>query len=138
MKAIDRKLSRYENSISHAKESPKSMAGVLFHTDKPGKPDSVRIILTPAKGNYRFENAPDIETARRKLEAMTRDFVNPVLVIFSEENETLEDQRIAWYNTAGNRLQGDEYLLNEPHGQIWSEILHRGKWVKENERKQET
>jgi hypothetical protein len=140
MKMIERKLSRYENSIT--RESRKSVAGVSFCTDKPGKPDSVCIILNPAKGNYQFEDAPDIEAARRKLEAMTRDFVNPVLVIFSEESKALEDQRIARYNAGGNRLQGDEYLLNEPHGQIWSEILCRGKWtkdwVKENERKQET
>jgi hypothetical protein len=139
MKAIEGKLSRYENSV--AKESRKSVAGVRFHTDKPGKPDAVRIILDPAKGNYRFENAPDIETARRKLEAMTRGFVNPVLVIFSEESEALEDKRVAWYNGGGNTLQGEEYLLNEPRGQVWSEILHHGKWVKdwvkENERKQE-
>jgi hypothetical protein len=135
MKAIERKLSRYENSI--ARESRKSVAGVRFHTDKPGKPDAVRITLDPAKGNLIWDQAPDIETARHKLEAMTRDFVNPVLVIFAEESETLEDKRTAWYNGGGNRLQGDEYLLNEPRGQIWSEILHQGKWVKENERKQE-
>jgi hypothetical protein len=104
-----------------------------------GKPDSVHIILEPAKANCIWDDTTDIETARRKLEAMTRDFVNPVLVIFSEESEALEDKRIAWYNAGGNTLQGDEYLLNEPCGQIWSEILHRGKWVKdwvkENERK---
>jgi hypothetical protein len=135
MKAIERKLSRYENTI--ARESRKSVAVVQFHTDKPGKPDAVPLILEPAKGNCQFENAPDIETARRKLEAMTRGFVNPVLVIFSEESEALEDKRVAWYNGGGNTLQGDEYLLNEPRGQIWSEILHQGKWAKENERKQE-
>jgi hypothetical protein len=101
-----------------------------------------RIAPGPAEiEKYWWENAPDIETARRKLEAMTRGFVNPVLVIFSEESEALEDKRIAWHNGGGNTLQGDEYLLNEPRGQIWSEILHQGKWVKdwtkENERKQE-
>jgi hypothetical protein len=136
MKAIERKLSRYESSIT--RESRKSVAGVRFHTDKPGKPDAVRIILDPAKGNYQWDQAPDIETARRKLEAMTRGFVNPVLVIFSEESEALEDKRIAWHNGGGNTLQGEEYLLNEPRGRIWSEILRQGKWVKENERKQET
>jgi hypothetical protein len=136
MKAIERKLSRYENTI--ARESRKSVAGVRFHTDKPGKPDAVRITLDPAKGNLIWDQAPDIETARLKLEAMTRDFVNPVLVIFSEESEALEDKRTAWHNTIGITLQGDEYLLNEPRGQIWSEILHHGKWVKENERKKET
>jgi hypothetical protein len=139
MKAIERKLSRYENSV--AKESRKSVAGVRFHTDKPGKPDAVRITLDPAKGSLIWDQAPDIETAKRKLEAMTRDFVNPVLVIFSEESEALEDKRIAWYNGGGNTLQGAEYLLNEPRGQVWSEILHQGKWVKdwvkENEREQE-
>jgi hypothetical protein len=139
MKAIERKLSRYESPI--AKESRKSVAGVRFHTDKPGKPDTVRITLDPAKGNLIWDQAPDIETARRKLEAMTRDFVNPVLVIFSEESEALEDKRTAWYNGGGNTLRGDEYLLNEPRGQVWSEILHHGKWVKdwvkENERKKE-
>jgi hypothetical protein len=138
MKAIERKLSRYEKSV--ARESRKSVAGVRFHTDKPGKPDAVRITLDPAKGNLIWDQAPDIETARRKLEAMTRGFVNPVLVIFSEECEALEDKRAAWHNTIGITLQGDEYLLNEPRGQVWSEILHQGKWVKdwakENERKQ--
>jgi hypothetical protein len=113
------------------------VAAVTFNTDKPGKPGSVRIILGPAKGGYQWEHAPDIETARRKLEAMTRDFVNPVLVIFNEKSEALEERRRLWFNNGGNTLQGDEYLRNEPHGQLWSEILHRGKWVKENERKQE-
>jgi hypothetical protein len=141
MKTIERKLSRYENSIS-SRESRKSVAAVTFNTNKPGKPGSVHINFGPTKGGYQWEDAPDIETARRKLEAMTRDFVNPVLVIFNEESKALEDQHATWYNAGGNTLQGDEYLLNEPHGQLWSEILHRGKWVKywvqENERKQET
>jgi hypothetical protein len=130
MKAIERKLSRYENTIS--KEGRKSQAGILFNTDKPGKPDSVHISLDPAKGGHLVQYAPDIETARRKLEAMTRDFVNPVLVLFAEESKALEDRETAWYNT------GDEDIKNYPHGQLWSETLHRGKWIKENERKQET
>jgi hypothetical protein len=139
MKTIERKLSRYENTI--AIEGRKSLAVAWFHTDKPGDPDSVRIILEPAKGDRVWEDAPDIETARRKLEAMTRDFVNPVMVLFSEKSKALEDEQTAWYNTIGNTLQGEEYLFNEPHGQLWSETLHRGKWVKdwvwvkENERK---
>jgi hypothetical protein len=137
MKTIERKLSRYENSIS-SRENRKSVAGISFHTDKPGKPDAVSIILDPAKGDYQWEDAPDIETARRKLEIMTRDFVNPILVIFNEQSEALEDRRIAWHNAGGNLLQDPEYSRNEPHGQIWSEILHRRKWIKENERKQET
>jgi hypothetical protein len=85
MKAIDRKLCRYENSIT--RESRKSQAAISFNTDKPGKPNSVHIILEPAKGNSIWEYASDIETARRKLETMTRDFVNPVRVLFYEESE---------------------------------------------------
>jgi hypothetical protein len=135
MKAIERKLSRYENTIS--KESRKSMAGIIFNTDKPGKPDSVHVSLDPVKGGHLVQYAPDIEMARRKLEAMTRDFVNPVWVLFAEENEALEDQWIAWYNNGGN-VHNAESLLTMPVGQLWSETLHRGKWVKENERKQET
>jgi hypothetical protein len=134
MKTIERRLSRYENTIS--KESRKSQAGIGFNTDKPGKFDSVHMSLDPAKGGHLVQYAPDIETAMRKLEAMTRDFVNPVWVLFYEESAALEDQRIAWYNSGGN-VHNAESLLTMPVGQLWSEILHRGKWIKENERKQE-
>jgi hypothetical protein len=134
MKAIDRKLSRYENSIT--RENRKSQAAISFNTDKPGKPDSVHIILEPAKGNSIWEYAQDIETARHKLEAMTRDFVNPVRVLFYEESEAITDEQIKWHNAGGN-YRSKESLITYPHGQIWAETLHRGKWVKENERKQE-
>jgi hypothetical protein len=129
MKAIERKLNLYENTIT--KESQRSQAGVAFNTDKPGKPDSVCVSLDPAKGGHLVQYAPDIETARRKLEAMTRDFVNSIWVLFFEENKALEDRVIAWYNA------GDKDIKNYPHGQLWSVILCRGKWIKENERKQE-
>jgi hypothetical protein len=120
MKTIERKLSRYENTIS--KESRRSQAGIAFNTDKPGKPDSVHVFLDPAKGGHLVQYALDIETARRKLEAMTRDFVNPVWVLFFEESKALEDQYVAWYNSEVN-VHNDESLLTMPVGQLWSEIL---------------
>jgi hypothetical protein len=135
MKAIERKLSLYENSISFAKENRKSLASIAFNTDKPGKPDSVRVSLNPAQGGHLVRHAPDIETARRELEAMTRDFMNPVRVLFFEESGALRDKWCAWVTAEGDKA---ENLLTMPVGRLWSETLHQGKWAKENERKQET
>ncbi|GHV78749.1 hypothetical protein AGMMS49944_05400 [Spirochaetia bacterium] len=134
MKAIERRLRFFEDYISQNIKPRKSVAIIEIHTDflntKMDNFFKVRVMLDPAHGNYRFGSAPDYEAGRRILEKWTKDFINPVWVIFNETNEAIKEQERLWSNAGGKDIK------DQPCGKIWSEYLYQGRWTKkENERK---